>query len=97
MASVFREIPCNFWLLLYSIEKSETCSNVYEKDANEFCQALPPNHHHHHLLYLPQCTNVETFLKPTISKVLSILQWAKVRLLKFLPKKLSQNRDVKFW
>ena len=117
MTSVFREIPSNFWLLLYSTEESEPYSNVYEKDTlelptslsklleilsnshkcqfigkvheqdapgngslDEFCQALPPNHYHL-LLYLPQCTNAETFLKQTISKVLSNLQWANVRLL----------------
>ena len=116
MTSVFREIPCNFWLLLYSTEESEAYTNVYEKDTlelptslsklleilsnshkchfigkvheqdapsngslDEFCQALPPNHYH--LLYLPQCTTAETFLKQTISKVLSNLQSAKVRLL----------------
>ena len=109
MTSVFREIPSNFWLLLYSTEESEAYSNVYEKDTlelptslsklleilsnshkcqfigkvheqdapgngslDEFCQALPPNHYHL-LLYLPQCTNAETFLKRTISKVLSNL------------------------
>ena len=117
MTSVFREIPSNFWLLLYSTEESEAYSNVYGKDTlelptslskvleipsnshkcqfignvheqdapgngslDEFCQALPPNHYHL-LLYLPQCTNAETILKQTISKVLSNLQWAKVRLL----------------
>ena len=32
MISVFREIPSNSWLLLFSNEESEICSEVYEKD-----------------------------------------------------------------
>lgn len=40
MASVFREIPSNFWLLLYSAEESEAYSNVYEKDTLELPTGL---------------------------------------------------------
>ena len=32
MTSVFREIPSNYWLLLFSTEESEIYSDVYEKD-----------------------------------------------------------------
>ena len=40
MTSVLREIPCNFWLLLYSTEKSEAYSKVYEKDTLEIPTSL---------------------------------------------------------
>ena len=32
MTSVFREIPSNYWLLLFSTEEPEIYSDVYEKD-----------------------------------------------------------------
>ena len=34
MTSVFREIPSNYWLLLFSTEESQIYSDVYEKDSN---------------------------------------------------------------
>ena len=34
LTSVFREIPSDFWLLLFSTEESQIYSDVYEKDSN---------------------------------------------------------------
>ena len=58
----------------------------------EICQTMPSNHHHT-LLYLPDCAEVETFLKQTSLQVLSTTNNSHVKLMTVISGKLSQSRN----
>ena len=43
MTTVFREIPSNFWLLLFYIDENTTVQNLFESTGQTFPDTIPPS------------------------------------------------------
>ena len=114
MTTVFREIPSNYWLVLFATDEyreshkegnsdmslsvakmlktltnSNDCQFIYRKhingessngELNDYCQSMPSNHSHI-LFYLNQFSGAEKLIKQSVSRTLSNVQNAKVKLL----------------
>ena len=122
MTTVFKQVPSNFWLLLFHTDETTTMEKLSETTWNTFpdsmspslcnalqilvcshnahflsrehlqnkfscgqlegiCQKMPSNHHNT-LLYVPDCAEVEIFVKQkTILQALSTRNNAHVKLM----------------
>ena len=82
-------MPLSVAKMLKTLTNSNDCQFIYRKhingessngELNDYCQSLPSNHSHI-LFYLNQFSGAEKLIKQSVSRTLSNVQNAKVKLL----------------